>query len=205
MRRVGSWFGVSPRATRLLALIAGADPRVRTAFRAALRRQPYFGAPPSRPEVICVEDIAPAIARAEAAIRRAQATPSVVVFDGTGSEAVTGSQRVAALTAADAERVLRTDSILVLDEYAFNHPAGRLDHFLGLLEGQAFTRPTLTKRGIVGRLAVALFAPVILVGVFAAGMGVGRAEARPTADPARSEPVPTVERPARLHTPRTRR
>lgn len=187
-------------------MIAGADPRVRTAFRAALRRQPYFGAPPSRPEVLCVEDIAPAIARAEAAIRRAQETPAVVVFDGTGSEAVTGSQRVAALTAADAERVLRTDSILVLDEYAFNHPAGRLDHFLGLLgEGHSFTRPTLTKRGIVGRLAVALFAPVILVGVFAAGMGVGRAEARPTADSARSAPAPTVERPARLQTLRTRR
>lgn len=190
-------------------MIAGADPRVRTAFRAALRRQPYFGAPPSRPEVICVEDIAPAIARAEAAIRRSQETPvppPVVVFDSTGSGAVTGSQRVAALTAAEAERVLRADSILILDEYAFKYPAGRLDHFLSLLgDGPAVARPGLTRRGIVGRLAVALFAPVILVGVFAAGMGVGRAEARPTTKAPASDPDPRAERPVPRTTPRTRR
>lgn len=187
-------------------MIAGADPRVRTAFRAALRRQPYFGAPPSRPEVLCVEDIAPAIARAEAAIRRTQGTPvppPVVTFDGT----VTGSQRVPTLTAADAERVLRTDSILVLDEYAFKYPAGRLDHFLSLLGegGPSVSRPGLTRRGIVGRLAVALFAPVILVGVFAAGMGVGRAEARPTTKAAAADPAPQAERPVRVGAPGTRR
>lgn len=153
-------------------MIAGADSRVRSAFRATLQRAPYFGAPPVAPEVLCVEDLTAAIARAEAALRAVRrdptpAPPAVAVDAGPS-----GTQRIAALTAAEAERVLRSDSILVLDEYAFNYPAGRLDTFLPP-EERAAPRRVVARRALISWLALALVLPVVLTAIFVAGVGIG--------------------------------
>jgi len=157
------------------ALIAGADSRVRSAFRSTLQRAPYFGAPPVAPEVLCVEDLTAAIARAEAVIRavRRESTPAppAVAFDDAGPS---GTQRIAALTAAEAERVLRSDSILVLDEYAFNYPAGRLDTFLLPEERATPGRRVVARRALISWLAFAFVLPVVLTGIFIAGVGIGR-------------------------------
>ena len=160
------------------ALIAGADSRVRSAFRATLQRTPYFGAPPVAPEVLCVEDLSAAIARAEAVIQavRRDTTPAPpsVACDDEASTGHSGTQRIASLTAAEAERVLRTDPILVLDEYAFNYPAGRLDTFLLPEERLTPGRRVVARRALISWLALAIVLPVVLTAIFVAGVGIGQ-------------------------------
>ena len=117
-------------------------------------------------------DLSGAIARAEAvlsAVRREPTPPPPPVYAGPS-----GTQRLAALTAAEADRVLRTDSILVLDEYAFKYPAGRLDTFLPMEARATPARRVVARRALISWLALALVLPVILTAIFVAGVGIGQ-------------------------------
>ncbi len=132
--------------------------------------------PPLAPEVLSVGDLTGAIARAEAvlqSVRREPTPPPAAVSVQMDASGPSGTQRIAALTAADADRVLRTDSILVLDEYAFNYPAGRLDTFL-LPEERPAPRRMVARRALISWLALAILLPFVLTAIFVAGVGIGQ-------------------------------
>lgn len=142
------------------------------------------------------EGLTPLPLPVEVAVERASAAPASEAGPSTSFVPPDATQPLAAVVVPPAPQ---TAPILILDEDAFYHPAGRIRTLAEVtLDG---FRPEATvlvrareRRNTLSWVALLVLAPVLLIALFAVAVAVGRAGA---------SPEPTTSLPATTTTPAT--